>query len=36
VDRTGAIVVNPQYEQAFAFSEGLARVVFQGRWGYIR
>lgn len=35
IDRTGRIVINPQFEEAGDFSEGLARVKVGGKWGYI-
>jgi len=35
IDRTGRIVINPQFEEAGDFSEGLARVKTGGKWGYI-
>jgi hypothetical protein len=35
VDRTGAIVIEPQFENAAAFSEGLAAVQVGEKWGYV-
>jgi len=35
IDRTGRIVINPQFEEAGDFSEGLARVKTGGKWGYV-
>lgn len=35
IDRTGRDVVKPAFEDAKAFSEGLAAVCLDGRWGYI-
>ena len=35
IDRTGAMIVKPQYEAANHFSEGLAPVQIARRWGYI-
>ena len=35
IDRSGRIVINPQFEEAGDFSEGLARVKMGGKWGYI-
>ncbi len=35
IDRTGRIVINPQFEEAGDFSEGLARVKAGGKWGYV-
>ncbi len=34
-DQTGKVVVPPQLELMFEFSEGLAPVRIRGRWGYI-
>jgi hypothetical protein len=35
VDNTGKIVIRPQFDEAWNFSEGLAPVRFDDRWGYI-
>jgi len=35
IDRSGRIVINPQFEEAGDFAEGLARVKTGGKWGYI-
>jgi hypothetical protein len=35
VDSTGRIVIKPQFDDVFAFSEGLALVELGGRFGYI-
>lgn len=35
MDKTGKIVIEPQYESAEVFSEGLAVVVVNGKYGYI-
>lgn len=35
IDRTGRIVINPQFEDAGDFAEGLAPVKMGGKWGYI-
>jgi hypothetical protein len=35
VDKTGEIVVSPQFDEARKFSEGLAAVFIGCRWGYI-
>ena len=34
-DKSGAIVIKPQYEDAKSFSMGLAPVKIEDRWGYI-
>src|ERR1051325_3968961 len=34
VDKAGKMVINPQFERAGSFSEGLAEVRL-GRWGYV-
>ncbi len=36
VNPSGDIVIEPRYNQAWNFVEGLARVRVGGRWGYIR
>ena len=33
--KTGAIVIDPQFDYAYPFSEGLAAVFIGGKWGYI-
>lgn len=35
LDRKRRLIVKPQYEQAWAFREGLAAVKKYGKWGYI-
>jgi hypothetical protein len=35
IDRTGNLVIEPVFEDAGCFSEGLAPVLVGGRWGYI-
>ena len=35
IDRTGQIIIPPQYEYAFEFSEGLAEVVVGQKEGFI-
>lgn len=35
IDRTGRIVINPQFEEAGDFAEGLAPVKMGGKWGYV-
>lgn len=35
IDVGGKIIINPQYEDASNFSEGLARVKVKGKFGYI-
>lgn len=35
IDRNGTVVIDPQFDEAHAFEEGLARVVVAGRYGYI-
>jgi hypothetical protein len=35
IDKTGEFVINPQFEFAGSFSEGLAPVQLGGVWGYI-
>ncbi|MDW8114786.1 MAG: WG repeat-containing protein, partial [candidate division WOR-3 bacterium] len=34
-DKKGEIVIEPQFDEALNFSEGLARVKIGGKWGYI-
>ena len=34
-DKTGQIVINPQFDDAKDFSEGLAAVEIGNRWGFI-
>ena len=33
--KTGKFVINPKFDSAYGFSEGLAAVVIDGKWGYI-
>ena len=35
IDNTGKIVIKPQFEEAWNFSEGLAPVRVDDKWGYI-
>jgi hypothetical protein len=35
IDKSGALVINPQFESAGDFSDGLALVSFGGKYGYI-
>jgi len=35
MDKTGNIAITPQFEMAFAFSEGLAAVMKDDLWGFI-
>ena len=35
IDKTGRIVINPQFDLPAFFSEGLAAVFIGGKWGYI-
>lgn len=35
IDTTGLLVIQPRYDQAWHFCEGLARVRIGERWGYI-
>jgi hypothetical protein len=35
IDRTGRVVIPPQYDETYGFSEGLGRVVVNGKWGFI-
>ncbi len=35
IDRSGTIVVSPQYDSAMDFSEGLAAVSVNDKWGFI-
>lgn len=35
INTTGEWVIEPQYEDAQSFSEGLAAVKYYGKWGYI-
>ncbi len=35
IDRSGRIVINPQFEEAGDFAQGLAPVKMGGKWGYI-
>jgi hypothetical protein len=35
IDRTGKYVVNPQFDSADPFSEGLATVKLGSKWGYV-
>ena len=33
--KTGTFVINPQFDRAWSFSEGLAAVRIGGKWGFI-
>jgi hypothetical protein len=35
IDRTGRLVIQPQYDETYGFSEGLGRVVMNHKWGFI-
>jgi hypothetical protein len=35
MDKSGSVVVHPAYDDASAFSEGLAAVRIENTWGYI-
>lgn len=35
IDHTGKVVIKPDYENAWEFSEGRAAVRLKGKWGYI-
>lgn len=35
IDKTGKIVVEPQFDEAWSHTEGLAGAKIRGRWGYI-
>ncbi|MDR2964095.1 MAG: WG repeat-containing protein [Bacteroidales bacterium] len=35
VDTEGRVVINPQFEEALPFSEGLAAIEQKGKWGFI-
>ncbi len=35
IDRTGAFVIDPVFDIAWGFAEGLASVRINGKWGYI-
>ncbi|MEX0704424.1 MAG: WG repeat-containing protein [Planctomycetales bacterium] len=35
MDRTGKVVIKPQFDDARPFTEGLAAVKKEGKWGYI-
>jgi len=35
IDRTGRVVIQPLYDETYGFSEGLGRVVVNGKWGFI-
>jgi hypothetical protein len=35
IDRSGKLVVEPQYDYTHGFSEGLAGVKLNGRWRFI-
>ena len=35
IDRTGNVIIAPQFQQASEFSEGVAAVNIDGKWGYI-
>ena len=34
IDSTGAVIIEPQWEDVAAFSEGFARISSYGRWGF--
>ena len=35
IDRSGKVVIPAKYNDVFPFSEGLARVLFNGRYGFV-
>ena len=35
IDNKGTIIINPQFDEACPFSEGLASVEIGDKWGYI-
>ena len=35
IDKAGKIVINPQFDDAYNFFEGLASVGVEDKWGYI-
>ena len=35
VDPNGKLVINPQFDEAESFANGLARVKMDGRFGYV-
>jgi len=35
IDKSGKIVINPQFDEAMAFTDGLARVKVGHKTGYI-
>lgn len=35
IDKTGAFAIQPQFESALCFSEGLAAVLMRRKWGFI-
>ena len=35
IDKTGTVVIQPRFEGALNFSDGLAPVVLAGKWGFI-
>ena len=35
MDRTGATIITPQFDWEGDFLGGLARVLVEGKWGYI-
>ena len=35
MDRTGRIAIQPKYDDVFPFSDGLAPVELEGKWGYV-
>ena len=35
IDKSGKVVIEPQFDNVSAFSEGLAKVEKDGKWGFI-
>ncbi|MBN1573303.1 MAG: WG repeat-containing protein [Deltaproteobacteria bacterium] len=35
IDKTGRLIIDIRYEKAYDFSEGVAAVMVDGKWGYI-
>nr|WP_245652080.1 WG repeat-containing protein [Methylophaga muralis] len=35
INRQGEVVIEPQFEHAHPFKEGLAAIMIRDKWGYI-
>ncbi|GKU77159.1 WG repeat-containing protein [Paenibacillus sp. L3-i20] len=35
IDKSGKVAIEPKYEQAYSFSDGLAAVIVNSQWGFI-